>query len=217
MNKTLTINLGGLPFIIDEDAYRHLEVYLASIHKHFRRSEGYEEITGDIEARMAELFTEQLAGAPIVHAQLVENVIQIMGTPESFGADPASASAHGHTETADDSASYRPGKRLFRNTDEKVVAGICSGLAAYIGLKDPVWVRIVFVVLFFGTGIGLPAYIILWIVVPEAKTAADRLAMKGDPINVTTIGRQVEEELDNMKKMAEDLTEEVRMAFGSKK
>ena len=217
MNKTLTINLGGLPFIIDEDAYRRLEAYLASIHKHFRSSEGYEEITGDIEARMAELFNEQLAGTPIVRAQMVDNVIQVMGTPESFGADPMAETSYAGSDQKRHTGSYQPGKRLFRNTDEKVIAGVCSRLAAYIGLKDPVWIRILFLVLFFGTGIGFLAYIILWIVAPEAKTAADRLAMKGDPINVTTIGKQVEEELENVKKMAEDLTEEVRMAFGSKK
>ena len=217
MNKTLTINLGGLPFIIDEDAYRRLEAYLASIHKHFRRSAGYEEITGDIEARMAELFHERLVGAPIVRARLVDEVIQIMGTPERFGADPAEEASYGNSDRQGHTGTYQPGKRLFRNTDEKVIAGVCSGLAAYVGLKDPVWIRILFLLLFFTTGIGLLAYVVLWIVAPEAKTAADRLAMKGDPINVTTIGRQVEEELENVKKMAEEFTEEVRMAFGSKR
>ena len=89
MNKISNINLGGFPFTIDEDAFATLDKYLKTIHKHFRKSEGYEEITTDIETRMAELFQEKLEGRPIVTLPDVKNVIAIMGTPEDFGAaDP---------------------------------------------------------------------------------------------------------------------------------
>ena len=79
MNKISNINLGGFPFTIDEDAYQALDKYLKTIHKHFRKSEGYEEITTDIETRMAELFQEKLEGRPIVTSPDVKNVIAIMG------------------------------------------------------------------------------------------------------------------------------------------
>ena len=213
MNKTLTINLGGLPFIIDEDAYQYLEDYLRSIHAHFRSSEGYEEITGDIEARMAELFREQQGHGAIVELQTVKNVVQIMGTPEAFGAEPMGARAETKTEEGE----YRTGKRLFRNPENKKVAGVCSGLAAYFGVEDPVWIRLLFVALFFGTGVGALAYILIWALAPEAHTAADRLAMHGRPVNVTTIGKQIEEELESVKKIATDLGEELQMVFSKKR
>lgn len=213
MNKTLHINLGGRPFIIDEDAYRRLESYLASVHRHFRHSAGYAEITDDIEARLAELFTEWLAGAPIVHLAAVEAVITTMGTPESFGTEAESSAG----PTSAGAGSYHPGKRLYRNPDGKIIAGVCTGLAAYVGLEDAVWVRVLFAILLLTTGIGVIAYLVLWAVLPEAKTAADRLAMKGDPINVTTIGRQIEEELENVKQMAVELGEELQTAFGGKR
>jgi hypothetical protein len=88
MNKVQQINLGGLPFTIDEDAYEHLKRYLNAIHRHFEASEGYEEITNDIEARMAELFQEHLGERSIVTLKEVNDAIVIMGTPEDFGADP---------------------------------------------------------------------------------------------------------------------------------
>ena len=78
MNKVLNINLGGYPFTIDDDAYEHLENYLETIHNHFKKSEGYEEITSDIEARMAELFQDQLSGRSIVTIRDVEAGIAIM-------------------------------------------------------------------------------------------------------------------------------------------
>ena len=84
MKKVLNINLGGYPFTIDDDAYEHLDIYLKTIHGHFENSEGYEEITNDIESRMAELFQEQLGNHPIVTINDVKNVIAIMGTPEDF-------------------------------------------------------------------------------------------------------------------------------------
>ncbi len=223
MNKVFNINLGGYPFTIDEDAFEHLSAYLKTIHHHFRDFEGYEEITSDIEARMAELFQEGLEGRPIVTLKDVDAAIGIMGTPEDFGADPvedygeeATATARGTRQQRQQrqrSTGYKTGRRLFRNGEDEVVGGVCSGVAAYFGIEDPLWVRLACVLLVISGGFGIPAYLILWAIVPKAETASDRLAMRGEPINVSNIGKVVEEELEYFSERVSEWGEEL----GSKK
>ena len=215
MNKVLNINLGGMPFTIDEDAYAHLRTYLKAIHQHFRNSEGYEEITADIEARMAELFQEKLGNRPIVTLTDVKHVIAIMGTPEDFGAESISEEAP--KSDSGNRWKLKTGKRLFRNPDDCVVGGVCSGIAAYFGIEDPVWVRLAFILLTVSGGFGIPLYLVLWAVLPEAKTASDRLAMRGEPANVSNIGRIIEEELSHVSKMMGELGEELKAEFSKKK
>ncbi len=201
MNKVLNINLGGLPFTIDDEAYRMLENYLQSLHNHFRASEGYEEIMNDIEARLAELIKEGMGKRGIVTHQDVKNAVSVMGKPEDFGAESVdetqSTSSEGaHTEGSKKSSSttsgtpFQTGKRLFRDDAHKMVGGVCSGLAAYFGI-EVVWLRIVWAMLFFFGGTGLILYVILWAVLPSAKTTADRLAMRGEPIDVNNIAKTV--------------------------
>ena len=190
MNKVQHINLGGFPFTIDEHAYEHLSRYLETIHRHFRGSEGYEEITNDIEARMAELFQESLGErGTIITMKEVNDAIVIMGTPEDFGAEPLEEEPQPRTG----SSGYRPGKRLFRNPEDEVLGGVCSGIAAYFGIADPLWIRLLFIVITISGGFGIPAYLILWAILPKAETASDRLAMRGEPINASNIGRIIEE------------------------
>lgn len=215
MNKVFNINLGGYPFTIDENAYEYLSTYLKTIHGHFRASEGYEEITSDIETRMAELFQENLEGRPIVTIKDVKSAIAIMGTPEDFGADPleedtpkTSASGKGKIKT---------GKRLFRNAEDEVIGGVCSGIAAYFGIQDPLWVRLAFIVIGLSGGFGIPVYIILWAILPKAESASDRLAMRGEPVNVSNIGKIIEEEMEHFSKKMSDLGDELNKEFSSKK
>ncbi|GJM36119.1 MAG: hypothetical protein DHS20C18_51200 [Saprospiraceae bacterium] len=210
MNKVLSINLGGYPFTIDEDAFEHLDKYLKAIHKHFRHTEGYEEITEDIEARLAELFQSSMGNRPIVSFKDVEQAIATMGRPEEFGEGPL------EDETVAGSrgeGSYKTGKRLFRNPDDEVVAGVCSGVAAYFGIQDPVWIRILFVIITISGGFGIPMYIVLWAILPQAETAGDRLAMRGEPINVSNIGKIIQEEVEHITEKVTELGEEL----GSKK
>jgi phage shock protein PspC (stress-responsive transcriptional regulator) len=209
MNKVLNINLGGLPFTIDDEAYRMLENYLQSLHNHFRASEGYEEIMNDIEARLAELIQEGMGKRGIVTHQDVKNAVSVMGKPEDFGAEPvdetkSTTSQGSNTEGASrenregtkktgstGGATFQVGKRLFRDDEHKMVGGVCAGLAAYFGI-DVVWLRIIWGVLFFFAGTGAVLYFILWAVVPSAKTTADRLAMQGQPVDVNNIAKTVE-------------------------
>ena len=199
MNKVQQINLGGVPFTIDEDAYEHLRRYLETIHRHFRESDGYEEITNDIEARLAELFQEGLGNRKIVTISDVKNAIVIMGTPEDFGAEPIVE------EERAKERQYRPGRRLFRDPEEEIIGGVCAGIAAYLGINDPLWIRLAFILLTITSGFGIPAYLILWAIVPQAKTASDRLAMRGEPINISTIGKIVEEEVEHFSQKVSEL------------
>ncbi len=206
MNKIFNINLGGYPFVIDDDAYKKLNKYLDTIHKHFRKSEGCDEIVGDIEARIAELFNEHAKGQPIISMRDVEGIIQIMGTPQEFGA----------TELEDDEepsgtksqTKFTTGKRLYRDTEDKVIGGVCSGMAAYFGVTDPLIFRLIFAVLFL-SGVGILGYILFWIIVPSAKTSADKLSMKGERINVNNIAKQVEEELNNLSHTITDFAKDI--------
>ncbi len=211
MNKVFNVNLGEYPFTIDEDAYLHLDNYLSTIHNHFRSSEGYEEITSDIEIRLAELFLDSMGSRKIVNMKDVKAAIQTMGTPEEFGAEPVDETFE---EAPKHEHSFRPGKRLYRNPDETIVAGVASGIAAYLGIQDPLWVRLALVLLTtFSFGTFMMAYFILWAIVPEAKTAGDRLAMRGEPINVSNIGKIIEEEVH----MLSDKMNEFGEEFKSKK
>ena len=217
MNKVLNINLGGYPFTIDDDAFEHLENYLDTIHAHFKKSEGYEEITSDIEARMAELFQEQLSGRSIVTVPIVETCIGIMGTPEEFGAEGIEEEDEFYektnTHSSQEETNYHTGKKLFRDPDDQTVGGVCAGIAAYFGIEDPLWVRLLFVLGFFSGTIGFWAYLILWTIIPEAKSAGDRLAMRGEPINVSNIGKIIEDEID----VFADKLDEIGSELGSKK
>lgn len=216
MNKVFNINLGGYPFTIDEDAYEHLSTYLNTIHRHFRDSEGYEEITSDIETRLAELFQEKLEGRPIATIKDVKDAIVVMGTPEDFGAETSFGEEEDgkkKKKKKKGAGSYKTGKRLFRNPEEEMIGGVASGIAAYFGIADPLWVRIAFVVIALSGGFGIPLYIILWAIVPKAETASDRLAMKGEPINVSNIGKIIEEEIEDFSDKMSELGDE----FDSKK
>jgi len=215
MNKIFNINLGGYPFTIDQDAYHHLSNYLKTIRRHFETSEGYEEIISDIETRMAELFQENLEGRPIVTLQHVESAIAIMGTPEDFGAETLEEEAP--KSHASGKNKYKTGKRLFRNPEDEVCAGVCSGIAAYLGIQDPLWVRLAFILITLTAGFGIPTYLILWAILPKAETAGDRLAMRGEPVNASNIGRIIEEEVEHFSSKMSELGGEWKEEWGSKK
>ena len=188
MNKTINSKLGGYPFTIDDDAFDHLNDYLLKIKKHFKTSEGYNEILEDIENRIAELLDERNKTKTIVNLEDVKTVVAIMGTPEDFGAEASDS------KVTSRSFAYRTGKKLFRDPDNKIIGGVCSGIADYFGIPDPIWVRIGFAIAGFSAGLGVPVYLLLWAIVPEAKSPADFLAMKGEPVNVQNIARIVEEQ-----------------------
>ncbi len=217
MNEILNVNLGGYPFTIDNDAYHHINRYLKAIQRHFADSDGCEEILDDIEARMAELFTEFLNGKAIISMKELDAVIKVMGRPEDFGAEPYEEDEEEYAENKksfkDRYRHIKTGKRFYRDPEEKVIGGVCGGIAAYFGIENPMWIRLGFLGLIFFAGIPIILYPILWAIVPEAKTAGDKLKMRGEPATVSNIARTVEEELNELS----DKITEMSKDLGSKK
>lgn len=202
MNKVFNINVGGLPFIIDDDAFVALENYINTIKNHFKHSEGSDEIITDIEARIAELLTDKLKEKQIVSMGEVEHIISVMGRPTDFGVPDYENQASDTEEILT--------KRLYRDPTDKLIGGVCSGLSAYFGFKDPIWMRLLFAIVFMFGGLSLMVYIILWIFVPLARTPHEKLAMHGEPVNINSIAKKVEEELHNLSKTINDLTRDYK-------
>lgn len=198
MKKTVTINLNGLVFYIDEDAYARLDAYMDKLKRWFMKKEGAEEIILDIENRIAELFEEKVKpGVGVVTLPMVEEVIKVMGEPEEFD-DPEAAFEK--ETTASGSTYYKAPKRLYRDIDDRVFGGVCSGIAAYFNI-DVVLVRVIFGILpFVSVGVIIPIYIVLWIAVPPAVTTAQKLQMRGEPINISNIEKTIKEEYEDVKK-----------------
>ena len=193
MKKTLTVNLGGTVYHIDEDAYVLLDNYLNNLRYHFRKEAGADEIVRDMETRISELFNEYICeGIQVITIEQVETVIGRMGKPEELNMEGEEEQAENKVEEP----AYGPAKRLFRNPDDRILGGVVSGLAAYFGC-DPTPLRILllvagFILLGFGGFFPLMlAYIILWIIVPLARTATEKLQMQGKPINMENIGKTV--------------------------
>ncbi len=198
MNQTVTINISGIVFHIDLDAYEELKKYLNKIKSYFKNAEESEEIMTDIEARIAELFSEKITSDnQVIQSKDVEEVITIMGKPEQYVDEDEGHEDEPKRESfSSDQSTYSSEKKLFRDPDDRMIGGVAAGLAAYLGV-EALWLRLFFVVALF-VGFGFLLYIILWIVMSEAKTASDKLHMKGEPVNIDNIGKTFKDEADKM-------------------
>jgi len=195
MNKTVNINLGGMFFHIDEDAYQKLTRYFDAIKRSLSNSSGQDEIIKDIEMRVSELLTEkQKTEKHVVGLKDVDDVIAVMGQPEDYRIDEEGTGA---TATNFSSSSSTGSRKLYRDKDGEMIGGVLAGLGHYFGI-DKVWLRIFFLIMFFAWGTGVLAYIILWIVMPEAKTTAEKLEMTGEPVTISNIEKKVREEFENV-------------------
>ncbi|AKA33889.1 PspC domain-containing protein [Flagellimonas lutaonensis] len=195
MNKTVNINLANTFFHIDEEAYNKLRRYLEAIKRSFAGTTGSDEIIADIEARIAELFLEKLEhDRQVITQREVDAVIEVMGQPEDYMVDEDIFEDQPREKTT---ANSRSVKKLYRDIDHKYIGGVCAGLEHYLGV-DALWIRIVFILLAIFSGFGLVAYILLWILVPEAATTSQKLDMTGEPINISNIERKVKEGFDDV-------------------
>jgi len=195
MNKTISINLGGFSFHIDEDAYEKLSRYFDAV-KRSLSPDGRDEIIKDIESRIAELFQERLQNEKqVVGLKEIDEVISIMGQPEDYKIDEDNTQNYNTNYT--NNTSYSNPKKLYRDKDNSMLGGVLSGLGHYAGV-DPLWLRIIVVILFFGFGTGLLIYVILWILVPEAITNNQKLEMKGEPINISNIEKKVKQGFEDI-------------------
>jgi phage shock protein PspC (stress-responsive transcriptional regulator) len=193
MNKTVNINIGGLFFHTDEEAYQKLSRYFEAVKRSISNSSGKDEIMKDIEMRVAELLNEkQLSEKHVVNMKDVDEVINIMGQPEDYRIDDEGTS---NTTSTSFSSTSGKTKKLYRDRDNAIVGGVLSGLGYYFGI-DKTWLRILLVVLVWLAGTGVLLYVILWIAMPEAKTTTEKLEMMGEPVNLENIEKKVREEID---------------------
>ncbi|HEY2583110.1 MAG TPA: PspC domain-containing protein, partial [Mucilaginibacter sp.] len=207
MNKTIIININGIVFHIEEDAYEILKNYMTDVKRHFSNSADSLEITTDIENRIAEMFSEMLAkeSKQVIIEQDVNAVIEQMGTVADF--ENAEADSKSAQNPFGDARSGT--RRLFRDPDDHLVAGVCAGIASYFDV-DTVWIRLAFAIFILAGGTGLILYIILWMVVPKAVSRADRMAMKGEKQNLQGFKKNFEDELSSMKQNLSNFGHEAR-------
>lgn len=201
MNPIINVNLAGMRFVFNCDAYSLLSEYLNSLKKVFEMcgDEG-ESISSDIEGRCAELLIEKHDPAVyIVTADDVKEIIAILGEPEEILSISDLSRDKVEEESDKDNTTDPPAmpgvcklkKRLFRTPDDKILGGVCGGIAAYFNI-DPTYVRLAAVALSLLSGtVAIVVYIVLWIVIPPAVTPLQYLMLRGESPSINNIGKHV--------------------------
>ena len=204
MKKTISTSIGGIVFNVEEDAHAKLSSYIDAISASLKSSEGHDEIMADIESRIAEILQQKLAAyKQVVTLAEVDDVISIMGKPEDFGAEAGNAKQQTNTSAGNQYGGSWGRRRIFRDTDDKVISGVCSGLSHHFGV-DPIWLRLAFGLSIFIGGFGIILYFILVIITPKARTAAEKLEMMGEPVDVNNIRKMMEDEMNHIKHRVRD-------------
>ncbi len=210
MDKTISISLGGFSFIVDDRAFFKLKNYLDDIRRSLQGMEGTEDIIADVEVRIAEIFKEKLGAREVVNEQDVDHIIEVMGRPEQYV-----------DEDLEETTSYKSGsykqttsgekvkRKLYRDPNDKIIAGVLSGLAHYLGVET--WVtRLLWIVIFFsdvfisGASLTIISYIVLWIILPKAETATQKYEMYGQAGDFETIKKNASQAASEMKGVARD-------------
>lgn len=199
MNKTIIININSIVFHIEQDAYDYLSAYLQEVKKHFNDDEGSEEIIEDIESRISEIFNENIQPGrkEVINKQDVEEMINQMGRVSDFSEIDEEYSKSFEKEESSEEKTFSTAKKLMRDPDDKILGGVSSGLALYFGL-DALWVRLAWLILVLLAGTGVLVYILLWLLVPVAKTRTDKMAMRGKAPNLQNFKKSFEEELGGL-------------------
>ena len=196
MNTTITIHLAHTLFHIDSDAYDLLKNYLNKLEKSFKNTEGKQEILEDIEVRIAELFSQYAIGdGYVISVQNTTDVIKTLGSPEDISED----------NNSDDSSESDIQKKLYRDGEENILGGVASGLGYYFGIER-IYVRLILLFLFLSSVGGvLFIYILLWALLPVAKTTSEKLRMRGKPVNISNIESKIKEGLDDVTQKVKDV------------
>ncbi len=210
MNKTVNINIGGLFFNVDENAFQKLTRYLDAIKRSLSNSSGQDEIMKDIEMRIAELLEEkQKSDKHVVSLKDVDEVVLVMGQPEDYRIDDEGEEPRKTTYTT----ASRTSKKLYRDKEKGMIGGVCTGLGHYFGV-DAVWIKILFLIFVFaGFGTGILAYFILWVVTPEAITTSEKLEMTGEPVTISNIEKKVREEFESVSEKFKNVDQKVREEY----
>jgi phage shock protein PspC (stress-responsive transcriptional regulator) len=184
MNKIIKVNLGRQAFTLAQDAHELLKTYLDEIENTTGKSTA---VIEEVELRVAELLTERgIDEQKVVLRSDIEAIKRQLGEASDFKDNDESAA------TAEDNESpVNAAKKLYRDTDNGMLAGVAAGLAAYFGI-DALIVRLIFVILVFSGGAGILVYLLLWVLVPEAKSQADRLKMNGRAVTIDSLKEVVE-------------------------
>jgi phage shock protein PspC (stress-responsive transcriptional regulator) len=202
MKKTIDVNIAGYMYHIDQDAYEKLLQYFNKLEKHYGNNEEAKEIVRDIEQRVSELLNEKKTNENMVFSlSEVDKIISILGTPEDLFEE---------SEEPNTQHKYKTTKKLYRPRDSRIFAGVAAGVSEYLGI--PVLLTRTLLVIFTWIGFGSPVliYIVMWIVVPEAKTPAQKLEMKGKPINVDNIEKTIKKEYEDVKASVKENTPKVK-------
>lgn len=188
MNEVKNINLSRSEFVIAHDAYKELNEYLEAVKKHV----GSTEVVDEIEARMAELLLDNrtITKDRVVLKADVDFIKQQLGKPTDFD-EANSDEAKSDKNEKNNSGKFAETRKLMRNPDGQIIGGVASGLGVYFN-ADPIWFRLLFIAMSISGGFGVVVYIILWVVLPEAKTESDKLAMRGLPVTIENIKERVE-------------------------
>jgi phage shock protein PspC (stress-responsive transcriptional regulator) len=189
MNTTVTIHLAHILFHIDSDAYDLLKNYLNKLEKSFSKTEGKQEILEDIEVRIAELFSQYtVREGYVISEQNVKDVIETLGTPEDIADE----------DFVEENSKSESQKKLYRDSENRIIGGVASGLGHFFGIER-VWIRLIIILLILSSVGGIIfIYILLWAIVPEANTTAEKLRMKGKPVNISNIEKKIKEGLEDV-------------------
>jgi phage shock protein PspC (stress-responsive transcriptional regulator) len=212
MEKTIIINIGNTIIHIEESAYELLKAYLNEVKQYFANHADDLEIVTDIENRIAELLSEQLEEQKkqVVDSANVNSVIAQMGRVQDFD-----TAEEGEEEPVIDNTYQHQyaEKKLYRDMDDRVVAGVCAGIAHYVN-ADPKWIRVATVLTFFLGGSGILVYALLWIIMPKAKSRIERMEMKGEPANLQGFQKNLDEELQAVKERLGEVNKHAQPIFG---
>jgi phage shock protein PspC (stress-responsive transcriptional regulator) len=190
MKKTLSVNIKGMNFLIEEDAYELLGNYLERLKQSLGKQKGSQEVIEDVELRIAELCSMRLTGKKQVVEQIdIEEILETLGQPEDYADENLDDSET--VNTPFEEATQATEKRLYRDQEKAKIGGVCAGIANFLNV-DVVIIRAIFLIIFLFAGFGLPLYIILWIIIPKATTTIERLRMKGRPITLESVREEVE-------------------------
>ena len=190
MKKTLNVAIGGCSFTIDDDAYKALEEYLDSFKAGLDNSSSSNEVMDELEMRIADLLKEKIGRREVIDISMVDAVLNQIG-PISTRTVRSEESTSQQTEQQYRTGNQETVRKFYRDAEGKKIAGVCSGLALYLNI-DVTLVRIIFLVAFLCGSAGFWIYIVLWIVAPEARTAAEKCELRGIPATAENIRRFTE-------------------------
>lgn len=222
MDKTISISLGGFSFIVDDRAYLKLKSYLDEIRHSLHGMEGTDDIIADVETRIAELFRERLGVREVVNEHDVEHIVGIMGRPEQYmdeeEVEPKKTYTSSGSTYRSTASGERVKKKLYRDPNDKIIAGVLSGIAHYLGVDT--WItRVLFIVLLFSdifvslTSVTVISYIVLWIILPKAETATQKYEMFGQAGDFETIKKNASQAASEMKGVASDASSALGKIF----